>query len=179
MGRLGGALDSLGRVRRPEEAMTTFRIAVPLALAIIISELAGLIGSFFTVSAIPDWYEPLVKPALVPPNWIFGPVWTTLYLLMGIAAFLVWRRGWERREVKKALILFGIQLVLNAAWSVIFFGFRSPGVALAEIMLLWFAIAATIAAFAGVSRIAALLLLPYILWVSFAVYLNFSIWMLN
>jgi len=150
-----------------------------LVIAIGISEMAGIIGSVFTISAIPNWYAGLVKPALNPPAWVFGPAWTTLYALMGIAAFLVWRNGWEKKAVKTALGVFGIQLFLNAVWSIIFFGLHNPGWALVDIILLWLAIVWTIAVFYKISKPAAYLLLPYILWVSFAAYLNYSIWMLN
>jgi len=150
-----------------------------LVIAIVVSELAGIIGSIFTVSAIPSWYAGLAKPALNPPSWIFGPVWTTLYLLMGVAAFLVWRHGLERKEVKTALAIFGGQLVLNALWSIIFFGLKNPDAAFIEIVFLWLAILGTIIVFSKISRPAAFLLLPYILWVSFAAYLNYSIWILN
>ncbi|MGC9610842.1 MAG: TspO/MBR family protein [Minisyncoccia bacterium] len=150
-----------------------------LVIAIVVCELAGVVGSFFTVSAITSWYAGIVKPALNPPNWVFAPVWTALYLLMGIAAFLIWKNGWEKKEVNMALGIFGIQLVLNAAWSIIFFGLHSPGAAFIEIIFLWLAIVAAIIAFARISRPAAWLLAPYILWVSFAAYLNYSIWILN
>ena len=150
-----------------------------LVIAIAVSEAAGVIGSVFTISAIPNWYAGLVKPALNPPNWVFGPVWTTLYALMGIAAFLVWRNGCERKDVRVALGVFGIQLFLNAIWSIIFFGLQSPGGALVEIVFLWLAIVWTIVVFYKISRPAAWLLVPYILWVSFASYLNYSIWVLN
>lgn len=150
-----------------------------LIIAVVVSELAGVIGSIFTVSAIPTWYATLAKPALNPPSWLFGPIWTTLYLLMGIAAFLVWRKGWNSKGVKAALSLFAVQLILNAVWSIIFFGLHSPAWALIEIMAMWIAIVATIAAFAKISRPAAWLLMPYIAWVSFALYLNYAIWRLN
>ena len=150
-----------------------------MVIAIAVSELAGIIGSIFTVSAIPNWYSTLVKPALNPPSWVFGPVWTTLYALMGIAAWLVWKSGWERKEIKVALGVFGIQLFLNAIWSIIFFGLQSPGWALVDIVVLWFAIVWTMFVFYKISKPAAYLLVPYILWVSFASYLNYSIWMLN
>lgn len=114
-----------------------------------------------------------------PPGWIFGPVWTALYLLMGVAAYLIWMKGWENKEVRAALGVFGIQLMLNAAWSVVFFGLQSPGSALIELISLWFAILATIIAFSKISRQAAWLLVPYIVWVTFAAYLNWSIWLLN
>lgn len=150
-----------------------------LIIAVVVSEVAGIIGSIFTISAIPAWYATLVKPALNPPAWIFGPVWTTLYLVMGIAAFLVWRKGWDKTGVKTALSLFAVQLILNALWSIIFFGLHSPAWALVDIIAMWIVIVATIAAFSKISRSAAWLLAPYILWVSFALYLNYSIWRLN
>lgn len=150
-----------------------------LFIAIIVSELAGIIGSVFTTSSIDGWYSGIVKPALNPPAWIFGPVWTTLYALMGIAAFLVWKKGWNRRDVKIALAIFLGQLALNTLWSIIFFGLHSPGGAFIEIIFLWLAIATTIVAFAKISKTSAWLLAPYILWVSFASYLNYSIYVLN
>jgi benzodiazapine receptor len=150
-----------------------------LLFAIVVSELAGVVGSVFTVSAIPTWYAGLAKPAFNPPAWIFGPVWTTLYALMGIAAFLIWRAGSSRKDVKIALSVFGGQLILNALWSIIFFGLHAPGAAFAEIIVLWAAIAFTITVFFKISRPAAYLLAPYILWVSFAAYLNYAIWALQ
>ena len=150
-----------------------------LAIAILVSLSAGAIGSVFTFSAIGSWYAFLNKPAFAPPNWVFGPVWTTLYALMGIAAFLVWKSGWERKEVKVALGVFGLQFFLNATWSIVFFGLQSPGWALVNIIALWIAIVWTIIVFYRISKPAAYLILPYIFWVSFASYLNYSIWMLN
>lgn len=152
---------------------------ISLAFWIVLSQAAGLIGSFFTAPAISEWYAFLLKPDLAPPNWVFAPVWTTLFLLMGIAAFLVAKHGFGRTGVRLALTLFVIQLALNTLWSILFFGLRSPGAALIEIIILWLAIAATLWAFATVSRPAAWLLVPYIAWVSFAAYLNYSIWLLN
>lgn len=155
-----------------------------LVIAIIVSEAAGIIGSVFTMPSIPTWYAGLTKPALNPPAWVFGPVWTTLFALMGISAWLVWRR-WDqgspstKLRVKTALAIFGLQLFLNTLWSIIFFGLHSPGGALVEIIFLWLAILATIVAFAKISKPAAWLLAPYILWVSFAIYLNYIIWALN
>ncbi len=150
-----------------------------LIIAIVISELAGIIGSVFTMSSIAGWYSTLVKPALNPPSWVFGPVWTTLFALMGISAFLIWKKGLGRKDVKIALGIFLGQLVLNTFWSIIFFGLHFPGGAFIEIIFLWLAILATIIAFAKISKPAMWLLLPYILWVSFAGYLNYSIWQLN
>ncbi|EKE07304.1 MAG: hypothetical protein ACD_18C00124G0001 [uncultured bacterium] len=150
-----------------------------LIISVIVSELAGLIGSLFTFSAIPNWYSTLEKPVLNPPNWIFGPVWTALYVLMGISAFLIWREGWKKKEVKIALTIFGVQLFLNAIWSIIFFGLQSPAWAFLNIVLLWITIFWTIFAFFKISKLATFLLVPYILWVSFAGYLNLAIWLLN
>ena len=161
--------------------------AFKLIIAIALSEMAGIVGSVFTVSSIPTWYAGLARPEFSPPNWIFGPVWTTLFALMGIAAFLIWQRGLARRDVKIALGIFAIQLVLNTLWSIIFFGSTSLtinglnniGIAFIEIIFLWLAILATIITFAKISKPAAWLLVPYILWVSFAAYLNYFIWILN
>ena len=155
------------------------RDSLKLIAAIVISELAGIVGSFFTVSAIPNWYAMLAKPELNPPSWIFGPVWITLYALMGIAAFLVWKQGWEKKEVKVALGIFGIQLFLNGIWSIMFFGLQNPGLALINIVLLLFAIIWTMIVFYKISKSATYLLIPYIFWVSFATYLNYAIWLLN
>lgn len=152
---------------------------VKLLFAIAVSELAGIIGAVFTSQSIPIWYSGLLKPDLNPPAWIFGPVWTSLFALMGVAAFLVWKKGLDRKDVKIALGIFTAQLVLNTLWSIIFFGLRNPGGALIEIVVLWLAIFATMITFAKISKPAAWLLLPYILWVSFAMYLNFTIWSLN
>lgn len=161
-----------------------------LIIAVGISELAGIIGSFFTISAIPTWYAELMKPALNPPAWVFGPVWTTLYALMGIAVFLVYIKDEKtvlsevegrrlKRKKRVALTLFGVQLFLNAIWSIIFFGFQSPDWALVDIVALWLAIVWTIIVFYKISKPAAYLLVPYLFWVSFASYLNYSIWILN
>ena len=157
-----------------------------LVVAIVVSELAGGIGSVFTISAIPTWYAGLAKPALNPPAWVFGPAWTTLYALMGISLFLVWRRHSLIRANSRmvriwrwAIFFFFLQLMLNTLWSIIFFGLHSPGWALVDIVALWVAIAWTMAVFYRISKPAVYLFVPYILWVSFASYLNYSIWMLN
>lgn len=152
---------------------------IVLAGFILAAQGAGLVGSLFTAPSVPLWYATLVRPALAPPNWVFGPVWTALFLLMGIAAFLVWRAGVRRRGVRAALGVFYVQLGLNVLWSILFFGLQSPGAALAEIMVLWIAILETIILFSKVSRFAAILLMPYLLWVTFATYLNYSFWVLN
>lgn len=120
------------------------------------------------------WYPTLSKPAFTPPSWLFGPVWTTLYLLMGIALFLVWRRG-----SRGALAVFAVQLALNAAWTVVFFGMRWPAGGLAVILALLVAIAATVVAFVRADRRAAVLLVPHLLWVGFAAPLNYELWRLN
>ena len=152
---------------------------VKLVISIIACQCAGLIGSLFTTPAIPTWYATLQKPPFTPPNWLFAPAWATLYLLMGIAAFIIWRRGLSNPQVKRALFLFVIQLVLNALWSVAFFGLESPLYGVIVIATLWVAILLTILKFFKVSSVAAVLLLPYILWVTFAAALNVSIWVLN
>lgn len=139
---------------------------------------AGSLAGFLTARGVREWYPHLRKPPGTPPNWVFGPVWTTLYVLMAIAAWLVWRDyGW--RGGRPALFLFFAQLGLNMAWSGIFFGARLPGVAFAEIFLLWLAILFNILVFHWLTPLAALLLLPYLLWVTYAGYLNFGIWRLN
>lgn len=150
-----------------------------LIIAIAVSELAGIIGSVFTTPSIDGWYSGISKPALNPPAWVFGPVWTTLFVLMGIAAFLIWKKGLDRKDVRIALGIFIGQLVLNTLWSILFFGFHNPGGAFIEIIFLWLAVLATIVVFAKISKPAAWLLVPYIIWVSFAAYLNYAIWTLN
>jgi benzodiazapine receptor len=125
-----------------------------------------------------DWYVALKKPAWNPPGWVFGPVWTALYTMMAVAAWLVWRcGGWAAQ--RRPLLLFLTQLALNAVWTPLFFGLHRPGLAFAEIVLLWLAIAATLVVFRPVSRAAAWLLVPYLAWVSFAGVLNFTLWRLN
>jgi tryptophan-rich sensory protein len=133
----------------------------------------------FTTPAITTWYATLVKPNFVPPNWVFGAVWTLLYLLMGIALYLVWEKGFEKKEVREAIAVFGIQLFLNLLWSVLFFGLQSPLYGLIEIVILWVVILANIILFYRISRPAGLLLVPYLFWTSFAAVLNYSIWILN
>ncbi len=150
-----------------------------LITAVVVSEGAGIIGSFFTTASIKSWYVGIAKPAFNPPNWIFGPVWTTLFALMGIAAFLIWKKGGGRKDIKIALGIFIVQLALNTLWSIIFFGLHNPGAAFIELIFLWLAILTTIIAFAKISKAAAWLLAPYILWVTFAGYLNFAIWQLS
>ncbi len=159
--------------------MPRLKNLITFIIFLLIPQLFGLIGAYFTAPAISGWYSTLIKSPLNPPGWVFAPVWTILFLLMGVAAFLVWRRGWKNKRVKIALAIFGAQLVLNTLWSILFFGLRSPGAALVEIFFLWLAILATVITFYRVSKPASYLLLPYIVWVSFAVVLNYSIWNLN
>ncbi len=152
---------------------------VKLVVALAVCQLAGFIGSLFTTPSIPTWYASLQKPGFTPPNAVFSPVWITLFVLMGVAAFLVWDKGIGARGVKTALSFFGIQLVLNVLWSAFFFGLRSPLLAFVEIVVLWLAIGAAILTFYRVSRPASFLLIPYIAWVSFAAVLNCAIARLN
>ncbi len=161
------------------------RLSLPqkIIISIVVAEAAGLIGSIFTFPAITEWYATLVKPWFTPPAWVFGPAWTILYALMGAAAALMWDAGKGKKKGgitrKGALAIYGIQLGLNVLWSFIFFGLRSPYLAMIEIAALWVAVAITIFHFSQFSRKAALLLVPYILWITFAAALNFSVWMLN
>jgi tryptophan-rich sensory protein len=155
------------------------RRIIKLVIALVVCQLAGVIGSLFTTTAIGTWYAALEKPAFTPPNWIFSPVWISLYVLMGVAAFLVWNKGFSVRGVKAGLAFFCVQLVLNTLWSILFFGCHSPFLAFVEIVALWLAIAVTVATFCRVSKPAGLLLVPYLLWVSFAAALNFAIFKLN
>ncbi|MCX6721111.1 MAG: tryptophan-rich sensory protein [Candidatus Staskawiczbacteria bacterium] len=173
-----------------------------LLISIIICELAGAAGAIFTTPQIGTWYMFLTKPAFNPPSWIFGPVWTALFVLMGISLYLVWtknfvvknelkikkRKAWNKLSQKfftgewqkaNIILIFTTQLGLNALWSIIFFGMHFPAAAFFELLMLWFAILYTIINFYRVSKTASYLLIPYILWVSFAGVLNFFIWILN
>lgn len=148
-----------------------------LVTTIAFCEAVGIVPGYLTRNAFEGWYSSLEKPALNPPNRVFGPVWTALYFLMGLARYLVTENGEEEADVSTGL--FDLQLVLNATWTFVFFGKRSVFGGVVVIGALWIAIIATIIAFARVSRKAALLLVPYLLWVSFATYLNVAIWRLN
>jgi tryptophan-rich sensory protein len=152
---------------------------VRLVVSILIPQAAGLIGARFTAPQISTWYASLSKPAFTPPGAVFGPVWTVLYLLMGIALYLIWARGLDARGVKPAILLFGVQLLLNVLWSILFFGLRSPILGLVDIAVLWISILLTLLLFLRVSAVAGLLLVPYLLWVTFAAILNASIFVLN
>jgi len=150
-----------------------------LVISILIPLLVGAISGFFTMSGVNGWYAVANKPWFNPPNWIFAPVWTTLYVLMGIALFLVWRSDADKAIKQTAIALFVIQLTLNFFWSIIFFRLQQPVWAFAEIILMWIMILLTIIWFGKISPAAAWLLVPYISWVSFASVLNYSIWQLN
>lgn len=152
---------------------------IKATFSIIICELIGLLATPFTISAIPTWYATLIKPPFSPPNWIFGPVWTLLYACMGVSAYLIYRQGAQKEKIKKALLFFLVQLVLNFFWSVIFFGMRQPLLALVDILAMLAMIIFTMTAFNKISKTAFYLFIPYLLWVSFAAILNASIVFLN
>jgi len=175
---------------------------IKLIISILICEFAGALGSIFTMPAIKSWYFYLEKPSFSPPNWVFAPVWTVLFLLMGISLYLVWTKNWDSKvpvgrpeqkswnpistklwigswKEENAITIFVLQLVLNILWSIIFFGLKLPSLAFFEILMLWFAILYTIINFYRISKLAGLLLLPYIFWVTFATILNFAVWRLN
>lgn len=153
----------------------TIKLVISVALPLAVGGLSG----YATARGVSTWYPTLVKPSFNPPAWVFGPVWTVLYIMMGVAAFLVWRRGLDGDGVRIALTTFAIQLALNGIWSILFFGMHTPGWALAEIILLWMAIGTTTLLFWRVAPSAGALLLPYWMWVSFASVLNASLWWLN
>jgi len=158
--------------------MTKGRQALGLLVALAIAFAAAGIGSAFTSQSVGDWYAGLEKPSFNPPSWVFGPVWSVLYTLMAVAAWLVWRQGgWMSARV--ALGLYAVQLVLNATWSALFFGARMPGAAFVELVVLWLAIVATTVAFFRKSVPAGALLVPYLAWTTFAGVLNFTLWRLN
>ena len=171
-------------------------------ISIAVCQSAGFIGSIFTMPRIEIWYASINKPSFTPPGWFIGAVWTILFFLMGISLYLVWDKGWKPKISKKdermkywnrfseklwkgtwreenAVLIFILQLILNILWSVLFFGLKSPGLAFFELLMLWWAILYTIANFYRISKLASYLLIPYILWVSFAGFLNFVIWRMN
>jgi tryptophan-rich sensory protein len=150
-----------------------------LAASILICFAAAGLGTLFTIPSIPTWYAALNKPSFSPPNYLFGPVWTILYILMGMSLYIIWSKGFKNKKVKDAIYLFGIQLFLNAIWSPVFFGAQNLLLALIIIIAMWVYIVKTIKAFAKIDKIASYLLYPYIAWVSFASILNFSLWLLN
>jgi len=180
-GMLRGIMNA-GRGHSPRETAVTSPAAgsqlAMLMFFLVICFGTAAVGAALTAVSVRTWYQALSKPAWTPPDWVFGPVWTTLYFLMALAAWMVWRRtGWSTGRT--ALGLFGVQLVLNAAWSPLFFSLHSPGIALVDIILLWAAIAATFWSFGRVSALAAGLFVPYLMWVSYATALNWAIWRLN
>lgn len=150
-----------------------------LIVSILACLAAGAIGSLFTLKAIPTWYRSLKKPRYTPPNWAFGPIWTTLYILMGISVFLVWDRGLATKGATLAFTLFWCQLAVNMLWSIVFFGMKAKGVGVVIIIALWLLILATTIASFQVSASAGGLIVPYIAWVSVASYLNIGTWLLN
>lgn len=165
----GDALGSLPE-RRPVTA---------LVVAVLGCELVGSLGSLAAGDGVAVWYPTLTKPPFTPPAWVFAPVWVTIFALVGVAAWLVWRAGVADRRVRVALALFAGHWVLNVGWSGAFFGLRSPAAGLAVIVALWLVIVALVGAFARVDRRAAVLLVPYLAWVGFATLLNFELWRLN
>lgn len=152
---------------------------VLLVVCITVCQLAGVIGSYFTDLSVTTWYPTLIKPSYTPPGWLIGVVWVVLYTLMGISLFLVLDSTPQSRIPTNALMPFGVQLLLNITWSGAFFGARSPLYALVVIAALWISIIITMKRFFDISRMAGVLLIPYILWVSFAAFLNYTIWRLN
>ncbi len=148
--------------------------------AILLCEAAGILGTFFTASQIQTWYlTELIRPSFSPPNWLFGPVWTILYALMGISLFLVWEQKKRNKEWQGAITIFFVQLFLNAIWTPIFFGMHALGFAFGVIIAMWLAIVLTIIVFYRQKKVAGYLLIPYLLWASFASVLNGAIWYLN
>ena len=152
---------------------------VKFIVSIVFPLAVGGISGYFTSSGVGGWYQTLVKPSFNPPNWVFAPAWTLLYIMMGIAFFLIWKKDVSADKKRWAIFCFAVQLTLNFLWSFVFFYLQQPGWALVEILVLWVMILATILAFKKLSTPAALLLVPYLLWVSFATLLTYSIWQLN
>lgn len=158
--------------------MSTARRYVPLAVSIALVAVVAAVGGAITAKSVPTWYAELAKPTWGPPNWLFGPVWTALYLMMAVAAWLVYLKGGLAAN-KIPLGLYAVQLALNALWTPLFFGLHMPGLAFVEIILLWLAILAAMLLFFRVQKAAGWLMLPYLLWVTFASFLNFAVWRLN
>jgi tryptophan-rich sensory protein len=150
-----------------------------LAFSVGISLFAGFAGSLYTNQSISWWYPMLVKPSFTPPDWIFGPVWTLLFVLMGYALYLILRKGLKAKGVSDAVAVFGVQLVLNVVWSYLFFGLRNPLLAFVEVVVLWFTILITYSKFHDIDRTAGHLLIPYLVWVGFAGVLNLAIVLMN
>lgn len=156
-----------------------FSLLLKIIICVIVCVVIGALSGIATSGSINTWYVQLNKPSFNPPNWIFGPVWSMLYTLMGISAALIWHKGWDKKMVRNAIYLFAAQLILNAFWSIAFFGMQSPLLALLVIIVLLILIIACIYFFKRIDKAAAFLLIPYLLWVSFASILNVSIVMLN
>ena len=148
-------------------------------ISIIICQSAGIFGSLFTFDSISDWYVTLEKPAFAPPNWIFGPVWITLYFLMGLSLYIVWKDELKSKTRNAFFVVFGIQLILNALWSFLFFGLRSPFLGLLDIILLDIMVIVTIIYAKSISKLAMILLIPYLIWIVFASFLNYVIFLFN
>jgi translocator protein len=148
-------------------------------VSIIIVYIAGAIGTLFTLKEITTWYVYLAKPGWAPPNWIVGPIWSTLYILIVTSLFLIWRKGLERKDVQVAILVFAVQLIINVIWSLVFFGSHSIFGGLIMVMLLWVAIIINIFVFYRISKPAGLLLIPYLVWVTIATYLQYYLFILN
>lgn len=152
---------------------------IRLVISLVLCQMAGVFGSIFNIRSLKTWYPSLVKPSFNPPSWVFAPVWILLFFLMGVALFRIWRLGWTTPGVRTAMSLFFLQLVLNVAWSGLFFGLRQPAWAFVEIWVLWGLILVCILLFRDLDRISAWLMVPYLGWVSFAAILNGAIAWLN
>lgn len=150
-----------------------------LVISIIIVFLAGAVGTVYTLPEITGWYANLLKPSLTPPNWAVGPIWSTLYVLIGIALFLIWREGLERKDVKVAIIIFAVQLAINVIWSLVFFGGHNLFGGLILVIMLWISILINIIVFYRISKTAGLILIPYLIWITIASYLNYGVYILN
>jgi tryptophan-rich sensory protein len=157
----------------------TFKLGIRILAAVGVCFFIGFLGQLATQASIEDWFSSLNKPWFNPPDWIFGPVWTVLYILMGISAGIVWNKGFYHKWVKVALYHFAFQLLLNGFWSLLFFGLKEPFLALLDIIVLFVVLLFTIKWFKVVSETAGYLLIPYAVWVLFAAVLNFEIWRLN
>ena len=159
--------------------MSKMSLPIKIVICVAICVGVGALTGLATVDAIPNWYAGLNKPSFNPPNYVFGPVWTILYIMMGVAAALIWNEWELHQDVPRALALFGIQLVLNGLWTIVFFSWHQTGWALIVIAALWILIFVCIMQFRKIQQTAAWLLIPYLAWVSFASLLNFEIWRLN
>ncbi len=166
-------MQDVEQSRRSTEAQ-----AIGLVVAVVVCYGAALLGNLATMPQIPTWYAGIAKPPWTPPDWLFGPVWSLLYAMMAVAAWFIWRQS-DWKTAKSPLLWFAAQLILNSLWSILFFGMQKPAWSMVEVFFLWLAILMTIRAFWPVSRLAAGLLIPYLIWVSFASVLNVAIWQLN